>query len=122
MLKSKIHRATVTDANLDYEGSITIDRDLLDAADILIDEKVLIVNLNNGSRVESYAIPGERGSGAVCLNGGAAKHGQKGDQVIIISFCVLDEEEVKTHAPKIVKVDSKNKILDSTAKAHKAGR
>lgn len=111
MLKSKIHRGFVTDANIDYEGSISIDRDLLDAADILPEEKVLIVNLENGARIESYAIPGERGSGVLCLNGGAAKHGKKGDCVIIISFCTLDENEVKTHVPKVVRVNSKNKIV-----------
>ncbi len=116
MLKSKIHRATVTEANINYEGSITIDVDLMDAADILMNEKVLIVNLNNGSRVESYAIPGDRGSGAICLNGGAAKHGAPGDLLIIISFCVLDEDEVKTHSPKVIRVDSKNRILETAGK------
>lgn len=112
LLKSKIHRATVTDANINYEGSVTIDVDLMDAADILMNEKVLIANLNNGSRVESYAIPGKRGAGDICLNGGAAKHGQKGDCLIIMSFCVLDPEEVKTHSPKIVRVDKNNKIVE----------
>ncbi len=116
MLKSKIHRATVTDANINYEGSITIDVDLMDAADILMNEKVLIVNLNNGSRVESYAIPGDRGSGAICLNGGAAKHGAKGDLLIIMSFCGLDESEVKTHSPKVIRVDSKNRIHEPAGK------
>lgn len=120
MLKSKVHRATVTDANIHYEGSITMDLNLMDAADILINEKVLIVNLSNGSRVESYAIPGERGSGAVCLNGGAAKHGAKGDLLIIMSFCVLDEDEVKTHAPKIVRVDNKNRIIEPAARSSKS--
>jgi aspartate 1-decarboxylase len=122
ILKSKIHRATVTDADIHYEGSITIDLDLMDEADILTNEKVLIVNLNNGTRIESYAIPGERGSGAVCLNGGAAKHGARGDLVIIISFCVLNEEEVKTHTPKIVRVDSKNRILGPAEKPFKSSR
>ncbi|HNV86251.1 MAG TPA: aspartate 1-decarboxylase [Candidatus Omnitrophota bacterium] len=111
MMKSKIHRAFVTDANIDYEGSISIDRDLLEAADILSGEKVLIVNLDNGARIESYAIPAERGSGEICLNGGAAKHGKKGDCVIIITFCTLDESEVKTYIPKIVKVNAKNKMV-----------
>ncbi len=120
MLKSKIHRATVTDANINYEGSITIDLDLMDAADILMNEKVLIVNLNNGARVESYAIPGERGSGAICLNGGAAKHGAKGDLLIIMCFSVLDEGEVKTHTPKIVRVDNKNRVLQPAAKSSKS--
>ena len=116
MLKSKIHRVTVTDANVNYEGSVAIDVDLMDAADILMNEKVLIANLNNGSRVESYAIPGDRGSGAICLNGGAAKHGAKGDLLIIMSFCALDENEVKTHSPKVIRVDSKNRILEHAAK------
>lgn len=116
MLKSKIHRATVTDANINYEGSIAIDVDLMDAADILMNEKVLIANLNNGARLESYAIPGARGSGAICLNGGAAKYGNKGDFLIIMSFCALDEDEVKAHSPKVIRVDSKNKILEPAAK------
>jgi len=111
MLKSKIHRAFVTDANIDYEGSISIDRDLLDAADILPNEKVLIVNLENGARIESYAIPGERGSGVFCLNGGAAKYGKRGDCVIVITFCTLDENEVRTCVPKVVKVNSKNRMV-----------
>lgn len=122
MLKSKIHRATVTDANVDYEGSITIDLDLMDSADVLMNEKVLVVNLNNGLRVESYAIAGERGSGVICLNGGAAKHGAKGDLVIIMSFCVVGEDEVKTHTPKIVRVDAKNRILEPAGNQSKRGR
>ena len=122
MLKSKIHRATVTDANIDYEGSITIDVDLLDASDILMNEKVLIANLTNGSRIESYAIPGERGSGAICLNGGAAKHGKKGDTVIIISFCVLGEEEVKSHVPRVVRVDNKNRPLEDSSASHQKSK
>src|SRR3989338_9966193 len=116
MLKSKIHRTTVTEANINYEGSITIDVDLLDAADILMNEKVLIANLTNGARLESYAIPGDRGSGAICLNGGAAKYGAKGDLLIVMSFCALDEDEVKAHSPKVIRVDSKNKILEPAAK------
>jgi aspartate 1-decarboxylase len=122
MLKSKIHRATVTGANIEYEGSITIDRDLLEAADMMMDEKVLVVNLTNGSRIESYAIPAERGSGTICLNGGAAKHGKVGDLLIIMSFGVLDEVEIKTHVPKLVKVDAKNRIITEDAKLRKAAR
>lgn len=111
MLGGKIHRATVTDAQVDYAGSITIDADLLKAVDILPGEKVLIANITNGSRLESYAIEGAAGSGVICLNGGAARHGRKGDLVIIMTFVVLGEDEVKRHKPKVVRVDSKNKIL-----------
>ena len=111
LLYGKIHRATVTDAHIDYEGSITIDPLLMEAADILPHEKVLIVNLNNGARLESYAIPGKRGGGEICLNGGAAKHGKKGDLVIIITFGVMTEEEIRRHKPHVVKVDATNRIL-----------
>jgi len=111
VLKAKIHRATVTDARIDYEGSITVDEELLRASDIVPWEKVLIANLNNGSRIESYAIPGEAGSGIVCMNGGAAKYAQKGDLVIIMSFAVMTEEEIERHQPKIVYVDKQNRIL-----------
>ena len=114
ILKAKIHRATVTDARVDYEGSITIDEELLRAADIIPWEKVLIANLNNGSRIESYAIPGEAGSGVVCMNGGAAKYAHKGDLVIIMTFLVMTDEEIKKHKPKVVRVDSKNQILPSS--------
>lgn len=109
MLKSKIHRATVTDANVNYEGSITIDERLMVEANILDHEKVLIANLNNGSRVESYAITGKWGSGVICANGGAALHNRVGDLVLIMSFCALTDKEVRRHKPKIVKVDSKNR-------------
>ena len=108
MLKSKIHRATITDANVNYEGSITIDEKLMVDANILDHEKVLIANLSNGSRVESYAITGKWGSGVVCANGGAALHNRIGDMVLIMSFCALTDREAKRHKPKIVKVDSKN--------------
>ena len=111
MVNGKIHRATVTDAQLDYAGSITVDEDLMKAADIISGEKVLIANITNGARIESYVIPGNAGSGEICLNGGAARHGKKGDLVIIISFAVLNEEEVRMHEPKIFHVDSKNKIV-----------
>ena len=109
MLKSKIHRATITDANVDYEGSITIDERLMAEADILDHEKVLIANLTNGSRVESYAITGKWGSGIVCANGGAALHNRIGDIVLIMSFCALTDREAKRHRPKIIKVDAKNR-------------
>lgn len=111
ILKAKIHRATVTDSRIDYEGSITVDEDLLKAADIVPWEKVLIANLNNGSRIESYAIPGEAGSGVICMNGGAAKYAQKGDLVILMSFAVMTDEEIERHRPKVVYVDRQNRIL-----------
>lgn len=111
LVNGKIHRATVTDAQIDYVGSISIDEDLLNAADIVPWEKVLIANLTNGARIESYCIPAERGSGMICLNGGAAKHGKAGDMVIIMSFALLTPEEVAGHVPKVVRVDSKNRII-----------
>lgn len=111
VLSGKIHRATVTDAQIDYEGSITIDSDLLKAADMIEGEKVLIANLTNGSRIESYIVLGPAGKGDICLNGGAAKHGKKGDLVIIMTFGVFSEQEIKTHRPKVVKVDSRNRMI-----------
>ncbi|MFA6599882.1 MAG: aspartate 1-decarboxylase [Candidatus Omnitrophota bacterium] len=110
-LGGKIHRATVTDACIDYEGSITIDSRLLDGAGILSGEKVLIVNLTNGARLESYALAGTPGSGEICLNGGAAKYGKKGDLVIIMTFVVLNDEEVCKHHPKIVHVNGLNQSI-----------
>ena len=112
MLGGKIHRATVTEADLNYVGSITVDQDLLDAAGILVNEKVAIVNNNNGERFETYTIPGERGSGVVCLNGAAARLVQKGDVVIIMSYVMLSEPEIAAHEPKVVLVDENNKIRD----------
>ena len=111
MLHGKIHRATVTDACIDYQGSITIDINLLKAADILPGEKVLIANLQNGARIESYAVAGDAGKGEICLNGGAALHGKKGDLVIIMTFAVLDDAEAASHEPYVVHVDSKNRIV-----------
>lgn len=111
MLSGKIHRVTVTEARIDYPGSITIDQNLMAGANILSHEKVLIANLNNGSRIESYAIPGPAGSGVICLNGGAAKHGKAGDIVIILTFGVFSDEEARTHEPKVVYVDAKNRIV-----------
>ncbi len=99
MMKSKIHRATVTEANLDYVGSITIDRDLMDAADLLANEKVQVVDNDNGARLETYVIEGERGSGVVCLNGAAARLVHPGDTVIIISYADLDDAEARALAP-----------------------
>lgn len=111
MHKSKIHRATVTEANLNYVGSITIDQDLMDAADILENEKVQVVNNNNGARLETYVIPGPRSSGAICLNGAAARLVQPGDSVIIISYAWVDDKEARAHRPQVVFVDEKNRIV-----------
>ena len=108
MMKSKIHRATVTEANLHYVGSVTIDVELMEQADILPNEKVQIVNNNNGARLETYVIPGERHSGVICLNGAAARQAQVGDVVIIISYAVLTDEAAHTYKPKVVFVDEKN--------------
>ncbi|MCU0354038.1 MAG: aspartate 1-decarboxylase [Cytophagales bacterium] len=110
ILKSKIHRAKVTEANLNYVGSITIDEDLLDAANMIENEKVLIVNNNNGERFETYIIKGERGSGAICLNGAAARKVQVGDILIIISFASMDFEEAKSFKPWLVFPDENNRI------------
>jgi aspartate 1-decarboxylase len=110
MYKSKIHNATVTDANLNYTGSITIDSDLLKAADIFPGEKVQIVNLNNGTRVETYVIEGNAGSGTICMNGAAARWAQQGDRVIIISYCILESREASTITPKAVYLNDKNEV------------
>jgi aspartate 1-decarboxylase len=109
LLKSKIHRARITDSNLDYEGSLTIDEDLMKAADILSFEKIKIYNVNNGARFDTYAIPGPAGGGDICLNGAAARMGAKGDLVIIVTYASYDEEELQNHQPKVVLVDSNNK-------------
>lgn len=110
LLGGKIHRATVTQADLNYVGSITVDLDLLDAANILVNEKVQIVNNNNGERFETYTIAGERGSGVICLNGAAARRVQVGDVVIIMSYIMLSEPEIPAHEPKVVLVDKNNRI------------
>lgn len=110
MLKGKIHRATVVQAELEYVGSITIDKDLLEASGILEYEKVQIVNINNGSRFETYTIAGKRGSGLICLNGATARCVQVGDKIIIMAYCDMDEKEAKDHKPRVVFVDEKNKI------------
>lgn len=112
MFKSKIHRATVTEANLNYVGSVTIDEEVLKESNILEGEKVQIVNLNNGARLETYTILGAAGSGTICLNGAAARLVQPGDQVIIIAYAMMSEEEAKSFKPRIVHVDSQNKILE----------
>ena len=112
MLKGKIHRATVTQAELNYVGSITVDEDLLDKAGILEYEKVQIVNINNGERFETYIIKGERGSGVVCLNGAAARKAQPGDIIIIMSYALMDFEEAKTFKPSVVFPDTAtNKLI-----------
>ena len=110
MFKSKIHRVAVTEANLNYVGSITIDEDLMDAANLLEGERVQIVNNNNGERLETYVIRGERGSGVICLNGAAARKAEVGDLVIIISYAYLDYEEAKTFKPKAVFPDENNRL------------
>ena len=111
MLKSKIHRARITDANLLYEGSLELDTDLMTAANILEGEKVQVVNVANGERFETYTIKGKPGSGTVCLNGPAARLGQVGDEVIVITYILLPPDQAKTFQPTIVKVDSQNRPL-----------
>ena len=112
VMKSKIHRVTVTQADLNYIGSITIDEELMEAANILPNEKVAIVNNNNGARLETYVIKGERGSGVVCLNGAAARLVQPGDVIIIISYAIMDFEEAKTFQPSVVFHDTAtNRII-----------
>ncbi len=111
LLKCKIHRATVTDANLNYEGSITIDRDLMDAAGLLPFEKVGVLDVNNGSRLDTYVIEGPRASGTICLNGAAARLVQPGDLVIIVAYASMSPEEAKSWQPTVIRVDAKNKIL-----------
>ena len=109
-LYSKLHRATVTDANLNYVGSITIDETLLKAANIKEWQKVEILNINNGERFQTYVIKGKTDSGEICLNGAAARKAQKGDKVIIVTYAQIEEKDVENHKPKIVIVDEKNKI------------
>ena len=111
MLKSKIHRARVTDANIDYEGSITIDKKLMDEADILPYEQVQVLNINNGARFSTYAIEGQEGSGEICLNGAAARLGVADDLVIILTYTNVSDDEAKDYKPKIVHVDAKNSIV-----------
>ncbi len=114
MLRAKIHRATVTDACLDYEGSLSIDGDLLDAAGILPYELVMISNLNNGERFTTYAIAGGRGTGEVVLNGPTARKGVVGDKIIIFCYEYYGEDEAKRHSPRIIQVDDKNRIVEKT--------
>jgi aspartate 1-decarboxylase len=112
MMNGKIHRATVTEANLNYVGSITIDTDIIEAVGMAPNEKVQIVNNNNGARFETYIIPGERGSGVICVNGAAARLVQEGDIVIIISYALVPDEKVPYHEPKVAIMDSRNRITD----------
>jgi aspartate 1-decarboxylase len=111
LMKSKIHRATITSADLHYEGSLTVDEELLDAADLVTYEEVQVVNVNNGARFSTYVIPGARGSGVVQLNGAAARLGQPGDLVILISYGVYSDDEAERHSPRVVFVDQKNRIV-----------
>ena len=111
VLKSKIHRATVTNANLNYEGSLTIDKKLMALADIFPGEQVQVLNLSTGKRIETYAITGKPGSGIICLNGPAARTGLPGDKVIILTYTLLSEQEYRSFNPKFIKVDNRNKPL-----------
>lgn len=110
MLKSKLHQAKVTQADLNYEGSLTIDEDLLEFADIVVNEKVAVYNITNGQRFETYAIKGERGSKSICLNGAAARLGEVGDRIIIVTYCNVDESEVAGHTPKVIVLDENNDV------------
>ncbi|ATY84870.1 aspartate 1-decarboxylase [Kyrpidia spormannii] len=115
MLIGKLHRARVTEANLNYVGSITIDEDLMDAAGILPGERVQVVNNHNGARLETYVIPGPRGQGDICLNGAAARWAQPGDVVIIMAYGWMDEQEAARHRPKVVVLDEENRVLGRIA-------
>ncbi len=112
ILKSKIHRCRVTEANLYYEGSITVDEALMEGADIIANEKVEVLNINNGLRIETYAIRGKKNSGVICLNGPAARGACVGDEVIILSYATVEDKEAKSIKPKIIKVDGQNRIKD----------
>lgn len=111
MFKSKIHRAVVTGSNLNYVGSITIDQELMEKADILEEERVQVVNINNGERFETYVMTGERGSGVICLNGAAARKVQKGDRIIIVSYAWYDRRELQDHQSIVIYMDDNNKII-----------
>ena len=116
MLKSKIHRVTVTDANLEYEGSVTIDETLMKEADIIPFEQVRIYNISNGNRFETYAIKGKKGSGIICLNGAAARKAHRGDLLIIATYISIEEKELKGFTPKLVLVDDRNKMIKKGTK------
>jgi len=111
MLRAKIHKAVVTESNITYEGSLTVDEALLEASGMIPYEQVRVSNLNNGERFETYVIPGKRNSGVICLNGPAARKGTVGDVIIIFSYCYYTEEEIKGFSPVIIRVDEKNRIL-----------
>ena len=113
MLKSKIHRARVTETDINYEGSITIDQKLMEVADILPFEQVAVLNLNNGARFTSYAIEGKKDSGEICLNGAAARLAIKGDIIIILSYCYVDDDEARNFIPKLVYVDANNTVMET---------
>lgn len=113
MFKSKIHRATVTHADLDYEGSVSIDADLMKAADILPHEEIHVWNVANGARLSTYAIPAAAGSGVICINGAAAHHVKPGDRVILTTFAEMNEEQARTHTPKVVRVDGGNRMIST---------
>ena len=115
MLKAKIHRAVITEANLNYVGSITIDKDLMDAAGILEYEQVHIVDINNGSRFETYVIAGSRGSGIICLNGAAARLVHQGDRIIIMAYCHVEATAAQDYSPVVIFVDEQNKIIEVNA-------
>jgi len=117
MFKSKIHRATITSADLHYEGSLTVDEDLLDAADLVTYEEIQVVNVHNGQRFTTYVIPGPRGSGVIQLNGAAARLGEPGDLVILISYGIYDDREARTLQPRVVHVDSRNRIVRPALRA-----
>jgi aspartate 1-decarboxylase len=117
VFKSKIHRARVTEADLNYEGSVTIDSDLMDAADILPNEQVQVLNVMNGERFDTYAIRGARGSGVICLNGPAARLAHAGDLVIILTYATMERDELAKHTPKIVMVDERNRVKKATPAA-----
>lgn len=112
MLKGKLHGARVTEANLEYRGSISIDRDLMEAAGFLVGEKVLVADMASGNRFETYVIEAPRGSGAICLNGAAARQGTVGDRVIVMAWCLLDGQEASVHRPRVVRVDGSNAIAE----------
>ena len=118
MLKGKIHRATVTEADLDYIGSLTLDEDLMDAVGLNEYEKIHVLDITNGSRIETYIIRGKRGSGQVCINGAAAHLIHEGDLVIIVSYCQLSDAESMNHHPKIIYVDSNNRILSTSTEEY----
>ncbi len=117
LMKSKIHLATVTQTDLHYEGSLTVDEDLLDRAGMFVHEKVQVVNQNNGQRIETYCIPGRRGSGVICLNGAAARCAQPGDKVIIITYARMEASEAKSWKPRVVFVDERNRVVQTAKKS-----